>query len=86
MLRRGVLPFIKQPGSGLAVFYRESHMIFAITWEAVVIPFDRKERRFRESTQAKKKTWIQLLPPCKNRTNPGWDPGTIQHNPSPDLK
>lgn len=43
--RRRELPFFKQPGCGPAVFYTESHIIFAITWEVVVIPFDRREQR-----------------------------------------
>lgn len=51
MPRRGVLPVFRQPDFGFAVFYIESHVIFAITWEVVVIPFVRKEERFRESTE-----------------------------------
>ena len=39
---------------GLPVFCIESHVIFALTWDIAVIPFDRKKEKFRESTQQKR--------------------------------
>ena len=55
MPRRGVLSCIYQPGSRFAVSIQNLR-IFALTWEAVVISLDRKEQRFRESTQLKRRT------------------------------
>lgn len=60
---QGELPLIKQPGSGLAPFYTESHVVFGITWEVLVT---HRTGENREDTQLK---WVaDSSPTCRHRS------------------